>query len=142
MKSSDSRFNKCLYFSANALARKVEKLAIASWQQTGLAPSHAYLLMMVLEEPGAQPGTIAKQMQLTPSTITRLIEKLEEKKLLARTVDGKITHVYATARAKHLYPRMKTCLDDFFKKYVEILGTDESIRMVQNMNRLSDKLPG
>lgn len=75
MKSSNSRFNKCLYFSDNALARKVEKLATESWKKINLSPSHAYLLMMVLDEPGA----IAKEMQLTPSTIIRLIEKLEEK---------------------------------------------------------------
>ncbi|MEP7107744.1 MAG: MarR family winged helix-turn-helix transcriptional regulator [Ferruginibacter sp.] len=141
MKSSNSRFNKCLYFSANALARKVEKLAAESWKKIGMAPSHAYLLMMVLDEPGAQPGTIANEMQLTPSTITRLIEKLEEKKMVVRASEGKITNVYPTSKAKELYPKMKACLDDFYKKYVEILGTDESIRMVQNMNKLTDKLP-
>ncbi len=142
MKSSNSRFNKCLYFSANALARKMEKLATESWKKIDLSPSHAYLLMMVLDEPGAQPGTIAKEMQLTPSTITRLIEKLEEKKLVVRTMEGKVTNVYATPKAKELHPKMKGCLEEFFKKYVAILGTDESIRMVQNMNKLTDKLPG
>jgi MarR family transcriptional regulator, organic hydroperoxide resistance regulator len=142
MKSSNSRFNKCLYFSANALARKVEKLAAESWKKIGLAPSHAYLLMMVLEEPGAQPGIIAKEMQLTPSTITRLVEKLEGKKLVVRATDGKITNVFPTRKAKELYPKMKACLNDFSKKYVEILGADESIRMVQHINKLTDKLPG
>jgi MarR family transcriptional regulator, organic hydroperoxide resistance regulator len=140
MKSSNSRFNKCLYFSANALARKVEKLATESWEKINLAPSHAYLLMMVLDEPGAQPGAIAKEMQLTPSTITRLIEKLEVKKLVVRTTEGKITNVHATPEAIELLPKMKACLDEFYKKYVEILGEDESVRMVQNMNKLTDKL--
>ena len=140
MKSSNSRFNKCLYFSANALARKVEKLATESWEKIGLAPSHAYLLMMVLDEPGTQPGTIAKEMQLTPSTITRLIEKLEGKKLVVRTTEGKITNVYATPEATELLPKMKACLNEFYQKYVEILGEEESGRMVQNMNKLTDKL--
>lgn len=142
MKSSDSKFNRCLYFSSNALARKMEKLALESWKKIDLSPSHAYLLLMVLEEPGVQPGAIAKQLQLTPSTITRLIEKLEEKKLMNRKMDGKITNVYATAKAKELYPRMKTCLAEFTKNYVEILGKGESEKMVQNINRLTDQLPG
>jgi MarR family transcriptional regulator, organic hydroperoxide resistance regulator len=142
MKSSNSRFNKCLYFSANALARKVEKLAAESWKKIDLAPSHAYLLMMVLEEPGAQPGRIAKEMQLTPSTITRLVEKLEEKRLVVRRMAGKITNVYATRSAKELQPKMRACLNDFSKKYMEIMGTEESIRMIQNINKLTDKLPG
>jgi MarR family transcriptional regulator, organic hydroperoxide resistance regulator len=141
MKSSNSRFNKCLYFSANALARKVEKLATESWKKIDLSPSHAYLLMMVLDEPGAQPGAIAKEMQLTPSTITRLIEKLEHKKLVLRATEGKVTNVYATPKAKDLYPAMKLCLKEFSKKYLEILGTDASVQMIENINQLTDRLP-
>ena len=140
MKSSNSRFNKCLYFSANALARKIEKIAVENWKKIDLAPSHAYLLMMVLENPGVQPGCIADEMQLTPSTITRLIEKLEDKKLLVRTAEGKITNVYATPKGKELLPKMKNCMGDFYKTYTDILGADECSRMVQNINKLTDKL--
>ena len=140
MKSSNSRFSKCLYFSTGALARKVEKIAVENWKKIGLAPSHAYLLMMVLENPGVQPGGIAEEMQLTPSTITRLIEKLEEKKLLIRTTEGKLTNVYATPKGKELLPKMKSCMSDFCKQYTDILGAEESMRMVQSINKLSDKL--
>src|SRR6185312_10666430 len=102
MGTSDSRFCQCLYFSSNALARKVEKLAQESWKPVGLSPSHAYLLMIVIEDPGVQPGTLANELQLQPSTITRLIEKLEQKKLVVRVMEGKITNVYPTSKAKEL----------------------------------------
>jgi MarR family transcriptional regulator, organic hydroperoxide resistance regulator len=141
MKSSESRYNKCLYFSANALARKIEKLAIDSWKELDLSPSHGYLLMIVLEEPGVQPTAIANELQLTPSTITRLIEKLELAKLVIRTTEGKLTNIYPTPRAKELYPRMKNCSSKFFEKYTAVLGEPESNRMVNNMNKLNDKLP-
>ncbi len=141
MKSSESRYNKCLYFSANALARKIEKLAIDSWKELDLSPSHGYLLMIVLEEPGVQPTAIANELQLTPSTITRLIEKLELAKLVIRTTEGKLTNIYPTPRAKELYPRMKNCSANFFEKYTAVLGEPESNRMVNNMNKLNDKLP-
>jgi DNA-binding transcriptional regulator LsrR (DeoR family) len=87
MKTIDSKYNGCLYFAANALARKIEKLAIESWKPLDLSPSHAYLLMLVLEEPGLQPGCIANHLQLSPSTITRLIEKLEEKGLSVTVIN-------------------------------------------------------
>lgn len=140
MKSSNSRFSKCLYFSTGALARKVEKIAVENWKKIDLAPSHAYLLMMVLENPGVQPGGIAEEMQLTPSTITRLIEKLEDKKLLVRTTEGKVTNVYPTPKGKELLPKMKSCMGDFHKTYTDILGAEESVRMVQSINKLTDKL--
>lgn len=142
MKSSDSKFSKCLYFTANALARKVERLATDSWKPVNLSPSHAYLLMMVMEEPGLQPGCIANHLQLTPSTVTRLIEKLEEKKLVVRTSEGKITNVYPTPSAKKMLPQMDICRQKFYKTYCGVLGKEESNRLVTEMHILADKLAG
>ncbi|MBS1510742.1 MAG: winged helix-turn-helix transcriptional regulator [Bacteroidetes bacterium] len=140
MKTCDSRFSRCLYFSTGALARKVEKLAIDAWKKVDLPPSHAYVLLAVLESPGVQPGVIAEEMRLTPSTITRLIEKLEEKKLLIRTTEGKVTYIYPTPKAKELLPKMKSCMNDFTKSYTDTIGADESVRAVQSINKLTDKL--
>lgn len=141
MKAANSKYCQCLYFSSNALARKVEKLANDSWKKVGLTPSHAYLLMLAIEEPGIQPSALVKELLLTPSTITRLIEKLEEKKLVVRTTEGKLTNVYPTPKAKAMLPELKDCLHDFYKNYSSIMGREESARLVTNMNKLIDKLP-
>lgn len=140
MKTSESKFCSCLYFTTNALARKVEKLAVESWKKIGLAPSHAYLLKLVIEEPGMQAGALAEQLQLTPSTITRLIEKLEEKKLVTRVTEGKSTNVFPTQKAKEMKPQIKQCIEEFHEKYVKILGKEESKQFIQNMNTMADKL--
>lgn len=130
----------CLYFTSAALARKVEKLATESWKKVNLSPSHAYLLMTVLDEPGIQPSGLSSQLHLQPSTITRLIEKLEEKKLTVRTTEGKITNVYPTPKAKELYPKMKECLGHFYQKYSALLGKEESNRLVMDIGKIADKL--
>jgi DNA-binding MarR family transcriptional regulator len=140
MKTSESRYCNCLYFTANALARKIEKLAIESWKKAGLAPSHAYLLILVLEEPGIQAGQVAVQLHLSPSTITRLIEKLEEKKLVFRAAEGKLTNVFPTQKAKDMKPLIKQCIDDFTEKYSKILGKEESKHFIKNMSMIADKL--
>ena len=140
MNTSESKYCQCLYFSSGALARKVEKLAQESWKPVGLSPSHAYLLMMVIDEPGIQPGSLAKELQLQPSTITRLIEKLEEKKLVVRIVEGKITNVYPTTKAKQLNSKLRDCVSHFHAAHATILGKEESSKMVRSMNKLADKL--
>jgi MarR family transcriptional regulator, organic hydroperoxide resistance regulator len=140
MKATESKYCKCMYFSSHAMARKIEKLANEAWKKVELSPSHAYLLMLVIDEPGIQPGSITKQLQLTPSTITRLIEKLEEKKLVVRTTEGKATNVYATPKGKQLQPQLQACLKNFYDNYSRILGKEESAKMVQNMNTITDKL--
>lgn len=129
-----------MYFSSQAMARKIEKLANEAWKKVGLSPSHAYLLMLVIDEPGVQPGSVTKQLHLTPSTITRLIEKLEEKKLVVRTTEGKATNVYPTPKGKQLQPQLQACLKKFHDDYSTILGKEESAAMVQKMNAITDKL--
>ena len=141
MNSSERRYRECLYFSANVLARKIEKLAGATWKKIDLSPSHAYLLMIVLDEPGVQPGTLSDELQLTPSTITRLTEKLEEKNFVVRTVSGKVTNLYPTPKAKKLLPELKKCVCQFQQEYTKILGQEESTRLVNNIHKLANKLP-
>jgi DNA-binding MarR family transcriptional regulator len=140
MKSSESKYCRCLYFSANALARKVEKLASQSWDPVGLSPSHAYLLMLVIEDPGIQPGMLGKQLQLSPSTITRLLEKLEKQKMLVRTFEGRLANIYPTPKGKALKSELDNALMLFYQKYSAILGKDESSTLVKNMNTISDLL--
>jgi len=140
MKTSKSAYHSCLYFVSNALARKTEKLAVAAWKPAGLSPSHGYLLMLVLDNPGMQPGALSEELHLTPSTITRLIEKLEEKKLVVRTTEGKIANVYPTPKAKEMYPLLKECVKAFYQTYSSLLGVDESTRVVSTMCKTADKL--
>ncbi len=140
MKTSESSYCQCIYFVTNALARKVEKIALEAWKPVNLSPSHAYLLMLVIDRPGIQPTTLSAELHLKPSTITRLIEKMEARKLLIRTTTGKLTNVYPTPKGKELRPRLKECLSVFYETYSAILGKDESARLVENMKRIADKL--
>ena len=140
MKPAENRYNKCMYFVSNALARKTEKLASEVWKKVNLSPSHAYLLMIVLEDPGVQPGSLSAELHLTPSTITRLLEKLEAKKLVIRTTEGKISNVYPTAKSRELQPQLLACAEEFVRNYSAILGKEESARLVNNMNKMVDKL--
>ncbi len=141
MKTSESRYRQCMYFASNALARKMEKLASENWAKVDLSPSHAYLLMIAIEEPGVQPGKLAGELQLKPSTVTRLLEKLEDKKLVVRITEGKNTNVYATPKGQELLPVLKRCVDDFYQGYAHILGPNEGANMLSSMNKLSDALP-
>jgi len=140
MKVIESKYNHCLYFAANTLARKIEKLAIECWKPVDLPPSHAYLLMMVLEEPGLHPGILANHLQLSPSTITRLIEKLEEKDLVLRLTDGRTTKVFPSEIGKTLLPTLRSCLVQFYNNSCGIIGKSESERMVSDMCLIADKL--
>lgn len=129
-----------MYFVSAAFARKMERLAEESWKEVDLSPSLAYLLMLVIEEPGSQPTYLGKQLQLKPSTVTRLVEKLEQRKLLIRTTEGKITNVYPTPKGRELHPKLKICLGDFISSYHDLISKEESGKLLETMMRVADRM--
>lgn len=140
MEVSQSKYSKCLYFSANTLARKTEKLANIFWSRIGLSPSLGYMLILINETPGIHPTLLCEQLQLTPSTITRLIEKLEKFELAYRTNTGKNTLVFATEKGLALHPELYHAIEQFSAACSGILNSTEDNQLIESMNRLSDKL--
>ena len=100
------------------------RMADEAFASTGLSPSHAFVLMSVNESPGIQPKELSAQMQLTPSTVTRLVEKLEGKGLVERQSSGKSTQVLPTAKSQTMQVELKACWKALYERYAEVLGAD------------------
>ncbi len=140
IKHEHSKYCHCLYYSANALARVLTRMAEEEFAVTGLAPSYAFLLMAVNDKPGIQPKEISAQMQLTASTVTRLIEKMEHRGLAERKFIGKFTKVYPTVKSRKLDKKIHEAWANLYKRYSELLGeskgralTDEVYKAIQKL---------
>jgi DNA-binding MarR family transcriptional regulator len=131
-----------MYWASAALARKVNKLAEDAWAPLGLAPGQAYLLSLILDQPGRQPLDLSEELHLAPSTITRFIEKLEENKLVVRIAEGKTTSVYPTQKAKGLTDEINSCKVTFSQALEGVLTRAENEALVKNMLKVADKLDG
>ncbi len=125
-KGDKTPYCNCLFYSANALARIMTKKAEAAFSPTGLAPSHAFVLMSVNQTPGIQPSDISKIMMLTPSTVSRLVEKLESKNFVTRETDGKSTRVYPTAAGRKLDSKLRASWKALYDLYADALGKQAS----------------
>jgi MarR family transcriptional regulator, organic hydroperoxide resistance regulator len=136
----DSKFCGCLYYSTNALARIITKMAEDEFSITGLSPSYAFLIMSINLKPGVQPKDLSEEMQLTPSTITRLIEKLEYKGYVVRKNMGKTTEIYPTEKSIDLDAKIKEAWINLYKKYSGILGEDEGIKLTSEIYSTVKKL--
>ena len=137
---SDSKYCNCLYYSAGALARIMTKIAEEEFSITRLAPSHAFLLMTVNYQPGIKPTEISEEMMLKPSTVTRLIEKLETKGLLIRKSHGKFTEVYPTEEGRKLDGQIKEAWQNLLKKYNDMIGEKKSKKLTEDIYEAALKL--
>jgi DNA-binding MarR family transcriptional regulator len=113
---------RCLFYSANALARAATRVAQDAFAPTALAPSAAYVLMSVLREPGISPGRLAEIMMLDASTVTRLLERLERKRLVRRRAHGRAVAVFPTAEAEEVRSTLARCAKQSFERFSKLLG--------------------
>ena len=140
MGENKSKYCSCLYHSANALSRIMTKISDEEFAELGLSSSYAFLLMSVNEKQGIQPKEISEQMQLTASTVTRLIEKLEYRGLLKRESVGRTTEVYSTSSGQELQPKLKKIWQRLYKRYADILGAENAHKLTADIYDSAQKL--
>jgi len=140
MEKRKSKYCSCLYYSANALSRIMTKMADEEFAITGLTSSYAFLLMAVNEKHGIQPKEISEQMLLTPSTVTRLIEKMEHRGFLERKHVGRTTEVYPTKTSLNLQPKIKEAWLKLYERYSDILGKENGDNLTSEIYETTQKL--
>ena len=133
MKKTESKYCSCLYYSSNALARIMSKMSDEEFAHIGLSSSYAFLLMTVNEKQGIQPKEISEQMQLTASTVTRLIEKMEYRGFLKRCSVGWSTEVYSTEAGLEMQHKIKEVWRNLNKRYTDVLGKEASNKLTADI---------
>ena len=119
------------------LYRKVEQMAYSAFSILDLAPSHAFILM-VLEERVPEvtiPRELAEILGLDKSTIARLLNYLEAKELVIREPRGRITEVKISRKGKQLLPRVEQCWRHLYEQYCDLWGKESSDNLSSAISR-------
>lgn len=140
MEDINDRLCSCLYFSSNKLARIIGKIADEEFRITGLSPSYAFLISIVDKNSGIGQKEIGEILHMTPSTITRFIDKLENKGLLVRKNDGKNTFIFLTEKGTLLQPAITKAWSNLDEKYSELLTVEEKDHFILAINNVINKL--
>jgi len=138
--STYNQLNSCLFFSAGKLARVIGKTADDTFRITGLSPSHAFLLHIVNQNSGIHQKKIGEMLHMTPSTITRFVEKLENKGLVTRKTEGKNVHLFTTEKGAQLQPVIIKAWRSLHDSYSGILTAGEAEQFICTVNKLISKL--
>lgn len=123
----------CLFFTSNTMSRLINKMTEDAFMSTGLAPSYAFLMMVVIEKESIGIGELANVLKLAPSTVTRFVDKLILKNYLKRDQVGRTMTITATSKGKALLPSIKDSWKRLFNTYCDILGEEFAIELTSNM---------
>lgn len=141
-KAVDNLFRSSLYFSSSALGREAEKLAAEYWKPLGLTPSQAAIVVLLLSsfQTTVGPSYLAKSLLLSPSTMTRLLKKLEAKEFVDLFEYNGIRMVEPGPAADKLADQILACDAALDAKFRELLGGDNLSGLTHHMNRTTDLL--
>ena len=112
----------CLYYSSNALARVITKMAEEEFAVTGLAPSYAFLVMSINEEPGICP------------------KELEHRGLIKKKSEGKFTKVYPTDCGIELNEKIKEAWMSLYNRTTKSAGKEEVEKLAIDTYNMKNKL--
>jgi len=138
-------FERCLYFNTQNLARTVNRIWTEEFKQYGLSPAHAYLLRMVLAEPGLLQREIGAQLGLSKSTVTRFIDSLEERGFLSRKVsnaDGRESTIQPTRKARAIHKQLEASGNKLYQRMVSTLGEETVKSTVGKQRKIRGVLGG
>ena len=140
MTKSKSILHNCLYFTANSLARVITRMADDEFRPTGLSPSHAFLMMLVNDNPGIGQKELCEQLHLAPSTVTRFVDALVYKGFLTRQTYGKACKVYATDEGSNLRQPIENAWKSLHQRYAAVLGLKNGDKLTAMIDAASNKL--
>ncbi|WP_373682476.1 MarR family winged helix-turn-helix transcriptional regulator [Desulfovibrio sp. JC010] len=109
----------------NTLSRVVGRLADEAFAETGISPAHAFLMMLVNENPGIIQKELTAALHLAPSTVTRFVDSLAKKGFVERRTEGKLSKVYPTEAGMALQEPIAAGWKELYHRYSEILGEEE-----------------
>ncbi|MDR7319463.1 MarR family transcriptional regulator [Brevibacillus nitrificans] len=136
----DGFLENCLYFTTNRLSRAITRMADEAFATTGLTPAYGYLIRLVIGSPGITQKELSEKLSITPSTLTRFIDKLEIKQLVERKVQGKTVLVYPTEKGIELGPTLRQASKRLKQNYEEILGKEVSDQLTHYLTSSSKQL--
>ena len=122
----DPYLKQCLFFTANSLARTVAKMAEEDFAALGYSPSHAFLMMIVIEKKSVSQKILAKELNLDQSTVSRLVDTLVGRGYLEKKVSGKTAEVKATGQGTGELTKIQVCWTRLYERYCQILGTERA----------------
>ena len=137
-------FERCLYFNINSLTRRVNRIWDKAFAEFDLSPSHAYLLRLVLSEPGLTPKQISQELKLEKSTISRFLDVLETKGMIARKKgrgnDARELGIFPTKKAQAIAKPLEQKGEELYRSMLEGIGERALTSLVSDLRNTEKHL--
>ncbi len=109
-----------------------------------LRPVEYTILELVREGQCNTPSQLAKELSITPPSMSVWLDKLSERKLLARsksTLDGRASQVQLTLAGTRLITQAHEALLKSEQRMLSVLSAGERVMLLEILHKLCEKQP-
>ena len=109
-------------------------------QQTGLTVPQTLLMKAIAENPGATAGYLTESISLSQATVSTILDRLEERKLVERRRnqrDKRIVNVALTESGKTLLGDAPTPLQEVFVRHFDNLASQQQGALINSLQALA-----
>jgi DNA-binding MarR family transcriptional regulator len=121
--SNNNHLEEAFHLLARTIVRS-DPSRLEAWAGLGLTMTQLRVLFLVRENDGASAGMLADSLKVTPSTLTRIMDRLVRNHLVQRKVDDgdrRLVRHYLTASAQEMVGELeRTGREEFYAIFQEM----------------------
>lgn len=133
-------FDCCLYFTANELARQMDKLADKAFEHMDITPIQGFTLLLIADKGLDSPRDLAIELGMNPSSITRFLDALVKKAYINRDRQGRSVTLVLTQEGQDIIGDINKCWDKIYEEYSVILGESQAIELNDSIVKATRRL--
>ncbi|MDH4274223.1 MAG: MarR family winged helix-turn-helix transcriptional regulator [Gammaproteobacteria bacterium] len=137
-------FERCIYFNVNSLARTLNRLWDRAYAPLGLTAPQAYVLRAVLNHYGLNHQVLAGELNLEKSTVSRIVDQLEQKGLVIRkhddASDARLVTVTPTPQAFGIHADIENIETSLYRQVGASVGADALKELLTELRQLHQSL--
>lgn len=125
------------------VSRAHYNLASRTFPQLGLQRGQVSVLLELVEEDGITQSDLADSLEVTPATLTNLLNRMEDAGFIVRRrdqTDTRISRVYLSEKGKSVLSQASRLVDEVDSKAFAGFSAEESEKLNYFLQRIHDNL--
>ncbi|MFV9831300.1 MarR family transcriptional regulator MdtR [Bacillus stercoris] len=130
MKSADQLMSD-IQLSLQALFQKIQPEMLESMEKQGVTPAQLFVLASLKKHGSLKISEIAERMEVKPSAVTLMADRLEQKNLIARThntKDRRVIDLSLTDEGDRKFEEILAGRKAIMARYLSFLTEDEMLQ--------------
>jgi DNA-binding MarR family transcriptional regulator len=136
-------YRKSLIGKLSHISHNFKQIRFSQFEEIGLYPGQPRLLHSLAEKDGISQRALAQQMNITPATLTRMLQRMEKNNLIIRKADEKdqrIILVYMTDTARETLKKLDRINEKTEEDIFGTLNEDDREKLTAYLDLILDRI--